>query len=87
MLTPEEVDAFQRDLRGLSETEIKRRLDHHIWRGERRTLAEQHLEKLELERRERFGAKDRQLQEQIFWVAVVGVVVGAAGFIATLITR
>jgi hypothetical protein len=86
-LTDEERLAHQNDLSHLTDFEIRRRLEAHIWRGEKLKLAQQHLEDRELRRSERFGAKDRQLQERIFWVAVAGVLVGIASIIATLVTR
>jgi hypothetical protein len=47
-MTSEERETFQRDLKGLSEIEIKERLEQHIFRGEKRTIGEQHLEQREL---------------------------------------
>lgn len=84
-LTSQEREAHQRDLKGLPELEIKRRLDGHIWRGEKRIMAEQHLETLEMDRRDRFGAKDRQIQLWILRVAIIGVAVGIAGVVLTAV--
>lgn len=83
-LNQEQQAQLERDLASLTEDEIKRRLAHGIWGAEKRRLVELHLEKLEMERRDRFNAKDRRLQWWIFWVAVASLAVGIVGILVPL---
>ena len=86
-LNPEQLERLHKDLAGLSEDEIKRRLVSHVYREDKRPHVELYLDKLDMERRDRFSAKDRRIQLRILTVAILGVAVGIVSVIATVVTR
>jgi hypothetical protein len=73
-LNREQQKELEIQLARLTEDEIKSRLAHgDIWHDEQRRFVERYLEKLEMERMDRFGL--------ISWIAVAAVLVGFAGLL------
>ena len=84
-LTPEQISELERDWSHLSDREIKARCASGHYGKEQRRHADTYLEKREMKRRDRFTAKDRRIQLWILGVAIVGVLVGVVGVIATVL--
>ena len=87
-MDPAEIAKLEKDLSGLSADEIERRMAHgNIWRGDAKRIVESHLEKRQIVRRERFTAKDRNIQIWILRVPILGVLVRIASIAATILVK